>query len=57
LKWECHSKTAVRLKEQSPEASRSIKGFSSRFTKLQAQLNADTLLDFANETEVEKALV
>jgi hypothetical protein len=48
LKHECHSKTAVRLKEYSPKASRSIfKGFGGGFTELQAKLHADTLLDFA----------
>jgi hypothetical protein len=40
LKHERHSKTAVRLKECSPEASRSISG-------LHAKLDADMLLDFA----------
>jgi hypothetical protein len=63
LKRECHSKTAARLKECSPKASRSIsrvsvadlpsfltkhfKSFGSGFTELHAKLDADTLLDFA----------
>jgi hypothetical protein len=48
LKRDYHSKTAVRLKECSPKASRSIfKGFGSGFTELHAKRNADTLLDFA----------
>jgi hypothetical protein len=48
LKRECHSKTAVRLKERSPKASQSIsRVFNSRFTELHAKLDADMLLDFA----------
>jgi hypothetical protein len=50
LKSECHSKTAVRLKE--------FKGFGSRFTKLHAKL--DMLLNFAihrrqNKTRSQKS--
>jgi hypothetical protein len=41
LKCEGHSKTIVQLKVSSPKASQ------SRFTELHAQLDADTLLDFA----------
>jgi hypothetical protein len=48
LKHECHSKTAVELKECSPKASQSFSGFSSRFTELHAKLDADALLDFSN---------
>jgi hypothetical protein len=46
LKHECHSKTAVQLKECSPKASGSISRIY-RFTELHTKLDADTLLDFA----------
>jgi hypothetical protein len=48
VKCECHSKTAVQLKECSPKASmKHFKDFGSGFTELHAKLDADTLLDFA----------
>jgi hypothetical protein len=59
LKFECHSETAIWLKECSPKVSRS-KGFSSGFTELHTKLDADTQLDFAihrrqNETQSQKS--
>jgi hypothetical protein len=57
LKCECHSKTAVWLKERSPKH---FKGFGSGFIELHGKLDADTLLDFAihhrqNETQSRKS--
>jgi hypothetical protein len=46
LKREYHLKTAVYLKECSPKASKHLKGMGSRFTKLHAKLDADTLFNF-----------
>jgi hypothetical protein len=63
LKRECHSKTAVLLKECSPKASQSIfKDFGSGFTELQAkimQARCSIFPSIADKTkqEVEKALV
>jgi hypothetical protein len=47
LKLECHSKTAVRLKECSLKPTKHFKGFGSGFTEHHAKLEADTLLTFA----------
>jgi hypothetical protein len=60
LKHECHSKTAVMLKECSPKASKHLKSFSSGFTELHAKLDEGTLLEFAihcrqNETRSRKS--
>jgi hypothetical protein len=59
LKRECHSKTAVRLKNVLQEPHDAFQGF----TVLHRKLDADTLLYFAihrsqrEKNEVEKALV
>jgi hypothetical protein len=56
----CHLKTAVRLKELSPKASRSTsRGSVADLASFMAKLGADTLLDFAthrsqNETQSQK---
>jgi hypothetical protein len=47
LKHECHSETAVLLKEYSPKVSQTFQGFGSRFTELHAKLDADMLLNLA----------
>jgi hypothetical protein len=60
LKRECHSITAVRLKECfSKTIMKHLKGFGSRFTEIHAKLDVDMLLDFAihrrqNETRSRK---
>jgi hypothetical protein len=47
LKFECHSKTTIRLKECSESLMKHLKGFGSGFTELHAKLDADTMLNFA----------
>jgi hypothetical protein len=63
VKHECHSKTAVRLKERYPKASRSISGVSVAdllsFAQNLIQSCCSILPSIADEMkhEVEKALV
>jgi hypothetical protein len=63
LKRECHSKTAVQLKEYSPKASRSISrvlvAYLLSFTQNLMQTHSLILPSIADKTkhEVEKALV
>jgi hypothetical protein len=62
LKRECHSKTAVQLKEFLQKPHEALMGFSSRLTELHAKLDADVLLILPSiadkmKQEGEKALV
>jgi hypothetical protein len=63
LKRECHSKTAVQLKECFPKASRSIsRVLVANLPSFKEKLDVDKLLNFAihrrqNETRSQKALM